>query len=64
VNYLSDNEFKVADRHDSLMVNFLAKFDLTEKEKRKFLANRSGLIKLAQNFKDRLGTVRSSRDIL
>lgn len=45
------------------MLSFLEKFDLTEKEKRKFLANRSGLIKIAQNFKDRLGTVRNG-DIL
>ena len=63
MTYCTDGEFKLANKHDNLMLSFLEKFDLTEKEKRKFLANRSGLIKIAQNFKDRLGTVRNG-DIL
>lgn len=42
----------VADLHnreDDSMLKFLAKFDLTQKERMKFLANRSGLIKMAKN---------------
>ena len=42
----------VADLHnreDDSMLKFLAKFDLTQKERMKFLANRSGLIKIAKN---------------
>lgn len=42
----------VADLHnreDDSMIKFLAKFDLTQKERMKFLANRSGLIKIAKN---------------
>ena len=36
-------------KEDSDMLRFLSKFDLTQKERTKFLANRSGLIKIAKN---------------
>jgi hypothetical protein len=49
MRYSTDGEFALANKNDDIMLKFLGKFDLTEKERRKFLANRSGLLKVAQN---------------
>ena len=63
MRYATDGEFALANKHDVLMVKFLEKFDLTEKEKRKFLANRSGLIKMAKSFKAKLNPVVVSHNV-
>ena len=43
------NAGEIHNKEDSDMLRFLSKFDLTQKERMKFLANRSGLIKMARN---------------
>jgi hypothetical protein len=42
-----NSNYSAADKEDRQMLNFLDKYDLTEKERIKFLANRSGLIKIS-----------------